>query len=190
MKVRPSGGTGEEARATSQGMPVAATDATLAVAMILAACGGAGCSPAAAPATPSDPRGAEAAVAHELDDFHEAAARADEARYFAHLAPDAVFLGTDATERWSVTAFRAYAHPHFAAGKGWTYHPVRRSISVAPSGTFAWFDEDLLGERVGPTRGSGVLVLRDGRWLIALYDLSITIPNERFDAVKAVLDTK
>jgi hypothetical protein len=171
-------------------MPVVVTNATLAVAMILAAGSDAACSPVTAPATPPDARAAEAAVAHELDDFHEAAARADEPRYFAHFAPDAVFLGTDATERWNVTAFRAYAHPHFAAGKGWTYHPLRRSISVAPSGTFAWFDEDLLGERVGPTRGSGVLVLRDGRWLIALYDLSITVPNQRFDAVKAVLEAK
>ena len=171
-------------------MPVAATGATLAMAMTLAACGGEAGRPATAPATPSDARAAEAAVARELDDFHEAAARADEPRYFAHFAPDAVFLGTDATERWSVTAFRAYAHPHFAVGKGWTYHSLRRSVSIAPSGTFAWFDEDLLGERVGPTRGCGVLVRRDGRWLIALYDLSITVPNGRFDAVKAALDAK
>ena len=57
-------------------------------------------------------------------------------------------------------------------------------------GDLRWFDEDLLGERVGPTRGCGVLVRRDGRWLIALYDLSITVPNGRFDAVKAALDAK
>jgi ketosteroid isomerase-like protein len=140
--------------------------------------------------TPATVATAESAVARELDDFHDAAAHADEPRYFAHFAPDAVFLGTDVTERWNVAAFRAYAHPHFATGKGWTYHPLRRAIAFAPSGAVAWFDEDLRGERVGPTRGSGVLVLRDGRWLIALYDLSITIPNEKFDAVKAVLDGK
>jgi hypothetical protein len=145
---------------------------------------------AAAPAFSFDVAAAEVGVARELDDFHDAAARADEARYFAHFAPDAVFLGTDATERWNVTAFRAYAHPHFAAGNGWTYRSLRRAVILAPSGSIAWFDEDLRGERVGPTRGTGVLVFRDGRWLIALYDLSITIPNDRFDAVKAVLDAK
>ena len=39
----------------------------------------------------------EKAVAAVLDDWHAAAAVADEARYFAHFAPDSVFLGTDAT---------------------------------------------------------------------------------------------
>ncbi len=161
--------------------------AALAIALATACAPGA---PAAGPSTPFDVSVAGAAVARELDDLHDAAAHADEPRYFAHFAPEAVFLGTDATERWNVTAFRAYAHPHFAAGKGWTYRPLRRAISFAPSKSVAWFDEDLLGERVGPTRGCGVLVLRDGRWLIALYDLSVTVPNERFDAVKAVLDAK
>src|SRR6266545_7462239 len=40
----------------------------------------------------------ETAAAAMLDDWHAAAAAADEARYFAHFATDAVFLGTDATE--------------------------------------------------------------------------------------------
>jgi hypothetical protein len=130
---------------------------------------------------------AERDVARELDDFHDAAAHADEPRYFAHFAPGGVFLGTDVTERWDVTAFRAYAHPHFASGKGWTYHPLRRAVTIAPSGDIAWFDEDLDGARVGPTRGTGVMVRLDGRWLVALYDLSFTIPNDRFDAVRAAL---
>src|SRR5262245_16848788 len=55
-----------------------------------------------------------------LDDWHNAAAQADEERYFAHLAEDAIFLGTDASEGWTKEEFRAYAHPHFASGKGWT----------------------------------------------------------------------
>src|SRR5688572_25567219 len=68
-----------------------------------------------------DPRDARTRVAETLDDFHDAAGRADEQRYFAHFAPEGVFLGTDGSERWDVAAFRAYAHPHFAAGRGWTY---------------------------------------------------------------------
>jgi hypothetical protein len=163
--------------------------AICALATAISSCGPAR-PPAAPPTTPFDAPAAQAAATRELDDFHDAAAHADESRYFAHFAPEAVFLGTDVTERWNVNAFRAYAHPHFAAGKGWTYRPLRRAIAFAPSGSVAWFDEDLRGERVGPTRGAGVLVFRDGRWLIALYDLSITVPNERFDAVKAALDAK
>jgi len=74
-----------------------------------------------------------------LDDLHDAAARADEERYFAHFARGGVFLGTDATERWDVAAFRAYAHPHFARGKAWSLRGVRRNVAVR--GDLAWFDE-------------------------------------------------
>ncbi|HEU0053410.1 MAG TPA: nuclear transport factor 2 family protein, partial [Longimicrobium sp.] len=125
------------------------------------------------------------AIARELDDFHDAAAQADEARYFAHFAPDGVFLGTDATERWDVQAFRAYSHPYFAKGKAWTFHGVRRRIAVR--GDVAWFEEDLETQNLGPARGSGVLVFSGGRWLIEQYVLSITVPNEKFKAVRELL---
>ncbi len=141
---------------------------------------------------------AEREIARALDDFHEAAAHADEARYFAHLAPEFVFLGTDATERWDVAAFRAFAHPHFAAGHGWTYRATRRAISFSRDGAIAWFDEDLRGEKVGPCRGSGVLVrapagasareARGSTWLLTQYNLALTVPNARFSAVRAAID--
>src|ERR1700678_2609350 len=78
-------------------------------------------------------------IGQALDDFHRAAAAADETRYFSHFAPGGVFLGTDPGERWTVEAFRVYAHPHFATGKGWTYVPRERHISI--DGDLAWFDE-------------------------------------------------
>ena len=133
--------------------------------------------------TPSG--GDEPGIARELDDFHDAAASADEQRYFAHFAPDGVFLGTDATERWDVPAFRAYAHPHFAQGKAWSFQGVRRRIAVR--GDIAWFEEDLETRNLGPARGSGVLVRRGPRWLIEQYVLSITVPNERFKDVRELL---
>lgn len=80
-----------------------------------------------------------AAIGRVLDDFHKAAGDADEARYFGHMTADAVFIGTDATERWPVKAFREYAHPHFAAGRGWTYTPRDRHIVIQDD--VAWFDE-------------------------------------------------
>src|SRR5712671_8061426 len=117
------------------------------------------------------PRGpAEQSIASALDDFHDAAARADEDRYFAHFAPGGVFLGTDATERWDLPAFRAYAHPHFAQGKAWSFRAARRAVTVR--GDRAWFDEDLITQNLGPARGSGVLSLQDGKWLIEQYVLS------------------
>jgi hypothetical protein len=145
--------------------------------------------PAASPAPPPFDRGAaERDVAHELDDLHDAAARADLARYFAHYAPGAIFLGTDATERWDLVAFHAHADPRFAGGKAWVFHVVRRGIDFSPDGAIAWFDEDLRGDELGAARGSGVLVRDQGRWRVSQYNLALTVPNERFDAVRAAID--
>jgi hypothetical protein len=125
-------------------------------------------------------------IVRELDDFHAAAARADEARYFGHFAQGGVFLGTDATERWDVAAFRDYAHPHFAKGKAWSFRGVNRHVTVR--GETAWFEEDLETANLGPARGSGVLTLQGGQWRIEQYVLSITIPNEKFKSVKELLE--
>ena len=130
----------------------------------------------------------EADVGKTLDAFHDAASRADEQAYFTLFAKDGVFLGTDAKERWTVTEFRAYAHPHFSKGKGWTYKPTRRAITLSSDARVAWFDEDLTNANLGPTRGSGVLVREGGSWRIAQYNLSVPIPNEKFKDVKAVID--
>lgn len=145
-----------------------------AVALAILACG---CATRIASA-PSASEPAQARVAAVLDDFHRAAAHADEARYFGHFAPEAVFLGTDATERWDVAQFRAYAHPHFTSGKGWTYRATQRHITLAPDGRVAWFDETLATDSYGPCRGSGVLRIIDGQWKITQYNLSIPIPND------------
>jgi hypothetical protein len=53
-----------------------------------------------------------------------------------------------------------------------------------------WFDEDLVGERAGPVpvRGSGVLIKSGARYFIAQYNLAFTIPNERFEALRALLN--
>lgn len=146
------------------------------------------CARTQAAAPPVDRDAAVHAIEAALDDFHRAAAEADEARYFGHFAKDGVFLGTDATERWDVAAFRAYAHARFVKGTGWTYHPKRRAVRVSADGETAWFDEDLLGEKAGPCRGTGVFVRENGAYRIALYSLTVTVPNDRFAAVRAVID--
>lgn len=127
----------------------------------------------APPAGPSE----QAAVAAVLDDWHAAAAAADEPRYFKHFAPDAVFLGTDGSERWTLEEFRRYAHPYFGMGRAWTFKPSARHISISSDGAVAWFDEALDTPNLGPARGSGVLVKIKAAWKIALYDLSVPIPN-------------
>lgn len=115
------------------------------------------------------------AVARVLDRFHEAAAAADWDAYFGLMSEDAVFLGTDASERWPREAFREYA-----AGRegGWLYVPRERHIDFAPDGAVAWFDELLDNAAYGTSRGTGVLVRAAGGWRIAQYHLTFPIPNE------------
>ncbi len=78
--------------------------------------------PAAASGQDADIEAVDDANAVEvvLDDFHRAASEADGEAYFGLFAAEGVFLGTDATERWTVDEFRAYAKPHFDRGRGWT----------------------------------------------------------------------
>jgi hypothetical protein len=126
-------------------------------------------------------------VAATLDDFHDAASNADGPRYFAHFARNAVFLGTDATERWSVAEFRAYAEPFFSAGQGWTYVPTERYIRVRRNRRVAWFDERLQNAKYGEVRGSGVLVMEDGCWRIAQYNLAFPVPNDLTEDLVAAI---
>ena len=42
-----------------------------------------------------------------LDDFHDAAAHGDKARFLGHMTDDAVFMGTDESERWPNKASNA-----------------------------------------------------------------------------------
>lgn len=129
-----------------------------------------------------------APVAAVLDAWHAAAAAADEERYFGYFAPEGVFLGTDGGERWTVTEFRAFAHPHFAKGKAWSFTPRDRHVVFSPDGTVAWFDEALSTPNLGPCRGSGVLRKIAGEWKIAQYNLSVPIPNDLMDEVKARIE--
>jgi ketosteroid isomerase-like protein len=151
--------------------------AAVAAALVLAAASARALGAPPGRTAPAPPSAETAAVAVVLDAFHAAAARADEAAYFALLAPNAVFLGTDATERWDKAAFRAFAHPYFAAGKGWTYTPRDRHVGFSPDGRVAWFDELLDNASYGECRGTGVLQRVGDGWKIVQYNLSVPMPN-------------
>jgi hypothetical protein len=121
-----------------------------------------------------------AEISRTLDRLHAAAARADGAAYFALFAPDAVFIGTDASERWPLAAFREYAMKRFAAGQGWTYTPRVRHVTLAPiaCGCVAWFDELLDSAKYGTSRGSGAMIDTGQGWKIEQYVLTFPIPND------------
>ncbi|WP_281559386.1 nuclear transport factor 2 family protein [Thalassomonas sp. RHCl1] len=115
-------------------------------------------------------------IARVLDNFHQAAANADMQTYLGLMTKDAVFLGTDASERWDKQAFSEFVEPYFSKGKGWLYRPQQRHISQSGN-DMAFFDELLSNEHYGLCRGSGVLVKTQGGWKIAQYNLSIPVPN-------------
>jgi uncharacterized protein (TIGR02246 family) len=138
----------------------------------------------AAMAQPAGSSSLSAAIGDTIDAWHAAAAAADEEKYFSYFTPDAVFLGTDATERWTRDEFRTYAHPYFAKGKAWSFKSTARWITLSPDRKVAWFDEALATPNLGPCRGSGVLVATNAGWKIAQYNLSIPIPNDLVDEFK------
>ena len=131
----------------------------------------------------------EAEASAVVDRLHELATAADGPAYFDLFTPDARFVGTDATERWSVEQFRAYAMPYFSQGRGWTYHPRERVVTVLdiPCQCIASFDELLDNDAYGVTRGSGVLVRTDGGWKIQQYVLSYAVPNDVARDVTALI---
>jgi ketosteroid isomerase-like protein len=126
-------------------------------------------------------------IEHVLKSFHAAAANADSQAYFNLLTADAVFLGTDATERWEKPAFKAFVEPYFSKGSGWTYTPTAQNISLSQDGETAFFDELLLNESYGQCRGSGMLRLTAKGWKIAQYNLSIPLPNALAKEVVATI---
>ena len=129
--------------------------------------------------------GAGGDVARALDDFHDAAANGDEERYFTIFPSDAVFLGTDGTERWTGSEFRAFAMPYFQRDSAWTYVPLQRHVTVEPGDALAWFDEVLDNAAYGECRGSGVLVKRAERWVLRQYNLTVPLPNDLSRSVAA-----
>ena len=124
--------------------------------------------------------GSIASIDSTLNQLHDAASKADGKRYFSLFADDAVYIGTDAGERWTLKQFREFAEPYFNKGTGWTYKPRSRHIVIAdvPCRCVAWFDELLDSESYGTSRGTGVLVRKNGTWKISQYALTFPIPND------------
>jgi len=110
-----------------------------------------------------------------LDGLHEDAHKGNFEAYFDRYSSDAVFLGTDKTERWTIQEFKFYAKPAFADGHGWTYKVIERNWEGG--GDTRWFDEILYNEKLGHCRGTGVVKLINNEWKIAHYALSMLVPN-------------
>lgn len=113
-----------------------------------------------------------------LDKFHLAATNANYEDYMALLAEQAVFLGTDPTERWDKVEFASFVKPYFSRGQGWEYIAVSRNISeVVGRKEVLIFDEVLKNDTYGLCKGSGVLIKTPAGWKIAQYNLSVALEN-------------
>ena len=110
-----------------------------------------------------------------LNGLHLDAHKGNFESYFDRHSTDAVFLGTDKTERWTIEEFKSYAKPAFSDGHGWTYAVVERNWEG--DGNTRWFDEILLNEKLGHCRGTGVVELINGEWKISHYALTMLVPN-------------
>lgn len=132
---------------------------------------------------------AEAQVAEVLDRLNQASSTADETTYFSLFTPDARYVGTDATEHWTMAQFRAFAEPWFKRDSAWSFPATSRTITIAPIDCrcIAWFEEKLNSAAYGETRGSGVMRLTDDGWKIEQYVLSLPVPNDKADAVVALI---
>ena len=124
------------------------------------------------------------AITNAVDQWHQAAATANFNLYFSLMTTDAVFIGTDHTEKWSKIPFMAYAKPHFDKGKAWSFTAFDREIKMYTK-DIAWFGE-LLITQMGICRGSGMMKKENGQWKIDRYVLSMSIPNDNSDEVTKI----
>ncbi len=112
-----------------------------------------------------------------LTNFHQAAADTNLTQYFNLLTDDAIYLGTDASERWTKKAFKHYVEPMFKQGHGWKYTKIARHIKVSQDSNTAFFDELLRNKNYGLCRSTGMMRKTTQGWKIAQYSLSVPLPN-------------
>lgn len=116
-----------------------------------------------------------------LNQLHETAMSADWDTYFSLYHPDAIFIGTDASERWNMVQFKQYATPT----KGWRYDLQARHL--VQIGDVIVFDEQLFSPAYGISRGTGALVSTEDGWKIAQYHLSFPIPNAKAKRITSII---
>lgn len=113
-----------------------------------------------------------------LDNWHQAAATADEDVFFGSMTEGAIYIGTDKTERWTREEMREWSKQYFDRDTAWAFTPIERQIHFDQKGKVAWFNETL-ETWMGVCRSSGVLekVKKQG-WKLSHYHLSVTIDND------------
>lgn len=120
-----------------------------------------------------------------MDNWHLAAAIADEKTFFNSMDKNAVYLGTDPSERWLKNEFEIWALPYFNKDTAWAFKSYNRYWEFSDNGEIAWFDE-LLETHMGICRGSGVLQKFDEGWKLKQYNLALTLKNEKMNEFRVL----
>src|SRR5690606_10993382 len=134
----------------------------------------------------SNAQSAEEKINHLLDNWHQAAAVADETAFYDSMTPDARYLGTDENEDWERDQMRKWSKEYFDQGTTWNFKKKNRNIYLYSDGKLAWFDETL-DTWMGVCRGSGVVILTPQGWKIQHYVLSVAVPNDKIDAYLEII---
>ena len=117
--------------------------------------------------------------------WHRAAATADEDAFFGFMTKEAIYIGTDSTERWRRDELREWSKVYFDKNSAWDFTPLSRNITFG-SPDIAWFDE-LLDTWMGVCRSTGVLEKIEGEWKLVHYQLSLTLPNDKLDDFRKLI---
>jgi len=121
-----------------------------------------------------------------MDNWHHAAAVADEDVFFGSMTEDGIYLGTDDSERWLRDDMAKWADPYFQKETAWSFTAKDRELYFAEDGSTAWFEERL-DTWMGPCRGSGVVKLTDEGWKIAHYNLAMLVPNDKVESYLKII---
>ncbi len=113
-----------------------------------------------------------------VDQWHEAASKADFDNYFSLMDDDFVFLGTAPGERWTKKEFASFSKPYFDKGQAWSFKAKHRNWNFSRNGKVAWFDE-VLDTWMEDCRGSGVMIKKKRKWRLVFYNLTVLIENEK-----------
>jgi hypothetical protein len=122
-----------------------------------------------------------------IDQWHFAAATADEDVFFGSMTKDGIYLGTDDSERWLRDELKSWARSAFDREVAWDFKPHSREVYFSEDLKTAWFEEKL-DTWMGPCRGSGVLIYKNKEWKITHYNLAVTVPNDAVTVFKTLVE--
>jgi len=120
-----------------------------------------------------------------IDEWHDDAAHA-RFRFFDKMAPGAIYIGTDKTERWTRDELKAWSKKYFERPSAWAFTPTKRNVAFSADKQFIWFDEQL-DTQMGVCQASGVVQRTASGLQILHYQLSIAVPNELVDQFKEAI---